>query len=389
MVAFENYVGREQAYVKHIFLESYLERLAHKAASYYPHIVYIDGFAGPWQSKSEKYEDTSFGIALRALNRARETWKGQGRDVSMSAYLVERDNDAYQKLVRLPETNADISIRPYAGDFVSVLPSLVGDLPAHSFAFFFVDPKGWAIRLRDLSPLLERNNSEVVFNFMFDFINRAVSIQDPKIMIALGELIPFGDWRTKLDEGERMTPGGLTPELRKNILVEAFRQSLKVLGKYQYVAETTVLRPVSDRPLYSLCYATRHPKGIEVFRDSQIKALREQSSTRATTKIKSAEGRSGQMEFFRSLHEMGPIDFESFLKSEEDLIEHALLKRVPKSPGWIFYEALRAQVLEDRVVKFAAVNNVAARMRKSRVLLFPDWQQGKRVPQGYYRVMRS
>jgi hypothetical protein len=37
MVSLQDYQGREQAYVKHVFLESYLERLAHKVASSYTH----------------------------------------------------------------------------------------------------------------------------------------------------------------------------------------------------------------------------------------------------------------------------------------------------------------------------------------------------------------
>jgi hypothetical protein len=39
MVSLEDYTGREQSYVKHVFLESYLEVLVHKTASVYPHIV--------------------------------------------------------------------------------------------------------------------------------------------------------------------------------------------------------------------------------------------------------------------------------------------------------------------------------------------------------------
>ena len=73
MVSLDDYVGREQSYVKHVFLERYLEALMFKTASVYNHIVYVDGFAGPWQSANEQFEDTSFGIALNALRRAKET----------------------------------------------------------------------------------------------------------------------------------------------------------------------------------------------------------------------------------------------------------------------------------------------------------------------------
>jgi three-Cys-motif partner protein len=90
MVAIQDYQGREQSYVKHVFLERYLERLVHKTASSYDHIVYVDGFAGPWQSASERFQDTSFGIALNALRQAKATWKAASRDVKMSAYLVEQ-----------------------------------------------------------------------------------------------------------------------------------------------------------------------------------------------------------------------------------------------------------------------------------------------------------
>lgn len=389
MIELENYVGREQAYVKHVFLENYLERLAHKAASSYPHIAYIDGFAGPWQSASERFDDTSFGVALGALRSAKKTWQEKGKAVQLSAFLVEIENEPYKKLEKIPSRFPDVSIRTYNSSFMSVLPTLMSHLPKDAFAFFFIDPKGWRIRLRDLKPLLDRENSEVVFNFMFDFINRAININDAKISAALDDLIPFGNWREKIQHAEQMAAGELLPEERKCIIVDAFRESLKILGKYQYVAETTILRPISDRPLYSLCYATRHPKGIEVFRECQIKALREQSTTRAATKLRHAENRSGQKEFFTSLHDMGPDDIQRFLKTEVSQIESALFEIIPRKPNWILYETLRAKVLERLVVKYSDVNAEAARLRKSNGICIPDWEKGKRVPQAHYRITRA
>jgi three-Cys-motif partner protein len=147
MVSLEDYVGREQSYVKHVFLESYLEVLVHKTASTYPHIVYVDGFAGPWQSANEKFEDTSFGIALNALRRAKASWK----DVRMSTFLVERDTSAYQQLARIPQQYPDVTVNTYNDDFLAVLPTILRDIPPDAFAFFLIDPKGWRIRLRTLS----------------------------------------------------------------------------------------------------------------------------------------------------------------------------------------------------------------------------------------------
>ena len=229
MVSLQDYQGREQSYVKHTFLELYLEALVHKTASAYPRVVYVDGFAGPWQSANEKFQDTSFGIALNTLRRAKASWKST-RDVEMSAFLVERDSAAYAQLAKVPAQYPDIAVRTYQGDFLSAQAKILQDIPANAFAFFLIDPKGWRIPLRTLQPLLARPKSEVIFNFMFDFINRAASIKDATVASGLDELMPYGDFRGKLAEAEKADPKGLGPEERKTVLVDAFGESLARLG---------------------------------------------------------------------------------------------------------------------------------------------------------------
>jgi three-Cys-motif partner protein len=388
MVALADYTGREQAYVKHVFLENYLEALVHKTASTYRHIVYVDGFAGPWQSANERFEDTSFGIALHALRQAKESWKQMGRNVRMSAHLVERDATAYAKLAEVPKRFPDVSVSTYYGDFVALIPTILKVIPSDAFAFFFIDPKGWRIPLQQLAPLLSRANSEVIFNFMFDFINRAVNIGDANIVAGLNELIPHGDWRSKITEAETRGDGNLTPEARKTVLVSAFTESLAKLGNYRFVAETTILRPLRDRPLYCLCYATRHPRGIEVFRDCQIKALQEQSATRAAVKLQHAAKTSGQAEMFESLHDMGPDELNAFLANERQQAERALLELTPQKPAAIRYETLWPEVLARHVIRRPQVNELAVKLRKAQALEFPDWEKGKRVPQPSYRTWR-
>lgn len=386
MVALEDYAGREQSYVKHVFLESYLESLVHKTASIFPHIVYVDGFAGPWQSATEKFGDTSFGIALNALRRARASWKEKGRDVRMSAFLVERDATAYEKLAKIPAKYPDITIRTYNANFLDVVDKILGDIPKDAFAFFFVDPKGWRIPLHRLESLLGRQHSEVVFNFMFDFINRAVNIKDANIMAGLDELIPLGDWRARLEATEKS--GAATPAMRKAILADAFGGSLRQLGSYEYVAETTVLRPLKDRPLYCLFYATRHPTGMAVFRDSQVRALKEESKARAKAKVRHVASTSGQAEMFESMHEMAPEKLDSFLGQERSGAQASLMELAPKAPAFVSYEILRARVQARHVVKAADVNKIAADLYRDQKLFFPDWERGKRVPQAGYRTQK-
>ena len=386
MVSLEDYAGREQSYVKHVFLERYLEALVIKTASTYNHIVYVDGFAGPWQSANEQFEDTSFGIALNALRRAKQTWQGSGRTVQMTALLVERDAKAFVQLAKIPARYPDIAVKTYPKDFMSVVPALLKEIPRDAFAFFLIDPKGWRIRLAQLQPLLGRDKSEVIFNFMFDFVNRAASM---KAAVGLDELIPYGDWRRRLAEAEPIASVTATPEERKEILVDAFTESLRVLGGYAYVVPTEILRPLTDRTLYCLFYATRHDTGLSVFRDCQIAALKAQSTTRAAGKVKYKASSSGQSELFESLHEMGPDEIEGRLEDEKRKAEAAIRHLVPKSPASIVYRKLWSTILLHHMVRKTDVNTICADMRKKEELLFPDWEAMRRVPQDNYRVQRA
>jgi three-Cys-motif partner protein len=306
----------------------------------------------------------------------------------MSAFLVERDGEAYKKLAQVPTKYPDIEIKTYQADFLSVVPKILADIPADAFVFFLVDPKGWRIPLKALAPMLARPKSEVIFNFMFDFINRAASIKDPMVVAGLDELIPNGNWRETLEEAERAHTAGLSSDERKAILVEAFAFNLAHFGSYQYVAETTVLRPVRDRPLYCLFYATRHQKGIEVFRDCQAEALKEQSKTRAATKVKHAQAKTGQVEIFQSLHDMGPDDLTAYQESERRAAEQTLLSLTPLEPASITYDKLWPLILVRHVVRRTDVNQIAGRLRREGKLLIPDWEKGKQIPQPTYRIQR-
>jgi three-Cys-motif partner protein len=388
MVELKDYSGREQAYVKHIFLERYLEALVFKTASSFDHVVYVDGFAGPWQSANEKFEDTSFGIALSALRRAKETWKKNGRDVKMTALLVETDDAAYARLTTIPPKYPDIIIKTYHADFLSIISAVLKDIPDDAFVFFLIDPKGWRIPLAELEPLLARPNSEIIFNFMFEFINRAASMTDPGLRKGLDELMPYGDWHHRMEEAVNTAGHPLTPNERKEILVEAFSESLRPLGGYRYVAETTVLRPLRDRPLYCLFYATRHKRGISVFRECQVTALKKQSATRAATKVQRAATKSGQSEMFASLHDMGPNDTNDLLERERHAAEMTIKQITPKHPNAIKYKELWPLVLSRHVVRLTDVNKICAELRKKRELVFLNWEDRARVPKDHFLMQR-
>ena len=98
-IDFSHYEGREQAFVKHTFLDKYLPALIGKICSTFDEFVYVDGFAGPWQSTAgESFDDTSFGIALNHMTTQRLFYQSRGRDIKMRAFLVEKDAGSFHVL---------------------------------------------------------------------------------------------------------------------------------------------------------------------------------------------------------------------------------------------------------------------------------------------------
>ena len=87
----EEYRGREQTYLKHFFLDRYLERVAYNIGSFAPEFVYVDGFSGPWRSENEAFEDTSFMIAIRQLRAVRDGVRARFRkELKIRCLFIEK-----------------------------------------------------------------------------------------------------------------------------------------------------------------------------------------------------------------------------------------------------------------------------------------------------------
>jgi len=99
MKSIDPYRQREQTYLKHFFLERYLERVGFNICSFKKDFVYVDGFSGPWKSRDEEFEDTSFMIAIRELRKVREgiTLQG-GRPPIIRCVFVEKEAKAFREL---------------------------------------------------------------------------------------------------------------------------------------------------------------------------------------------------------------------------------------------------------------------------------------------------
>jgi three-Cys-motif partner protein len=382
------YAGREQAYIKHLFLRQYLGRLVHKIGSFADQIVYVDGFSGPWKSGTEDYADTSFGIALKALTEARDYWSnasGRPRQVRMLAHLVERDATAFQQLQGIGSHFPAVRVTPYNEEFLDVANVIAREIPEGAFSFMLVDPKGFALDMERLKPLLARDRSEVVFNFMFDFANRFTNL--PQLQATFDRLFVGVDWRDELDRLE--ADPTTTPEDRKRAFLRWFKQAVRHVGGFRYVADVEVQYPGRSRTFYYLVYGTRKPPGIEVFRECQIKALEEQAAVAARMQLHAVMA-SGQGFLFGSPEPMRDLRLEASLAGERLAAREMMLDMMPANGSSIPWENVWPAVLSEHVVSRSALGREVNKLRQAGFLSVPAWRSNrKQVPDDEYRLARG
>ena len=371
----QHYESRPQAFVKHTFLQQYLPALANKLANSRNRLVYIDGFAGPWQSSDEQqYSDTSFGIALDAMRAAQDFQKSRGHKLSVSVHLVEKNVKAHAKLQALKAIFPTIEIIPYLGKFEDHFPQILNALKPSDFCFTLIDPKGLSLDVAQLAPLLSRPRSEVVINFMYDFFNRLAGMDDKAINEITNALMLGDEWRPILKAAQ-------TPKEREKIVSQAFCQNVKGTGQFDYVTTLTVQTPQSDRTFYHLVFGTRHPVGLSVFRDSQIKALEAQAQLRTSIKSKAKTDKSGMGDLFGG--QFVVASDPSSLEIEEGKAKGIAKTKelIQQNAEGIVWSKLWPQVLKDHIIRKSTLAQAINIWRKQGQILAPNWRSTKhRVP---------
>lgn len=287
------YQGREQTFVKHFFLERYLERVAYVtlAGGAWSEFAYVDAFSGPWRSGDENFRDTSVFIALTKLAAVRQGLQKAGRDVTFRALFVERDQSAFQDLQRLVARFPNSGAITICGEFQDHIKEARRFIN-NAFSLIFVDPTGWSVDLNALQPLL-RLRGEVIINFMYNDINRHL-LENPQASVRASFDPIFGglSWRSEI---EQRIAGG---EDREAAILGVFCNRLRAAGSFEYVTSTRVMQPLVERTYFYLVYATRHWKGVEEFRSVEEKAVEAQESVRVDAKLDAREERSRMRDLF-------------------------------------------------------------------------------------------
>ncbi len=281
------YHDREQSAIKHYAIRLYLEAAARILGSAYD-IKYVDCCAGPWGSKDSEYRDTSFGIAFEVLKATRSELSARGRPPSIECLFIEKEPEAFQQLEAFAKqrSSSELEIRAENWDFAEQIGEIVRYCSTRrTFPFILIDPWGWKLAgISQISSLLKLKPGEVVINLMSSFVTRFVSDSATDLSDLLGEDFP-----------ELRSLSGTELEFA---VVRKYCDLIKREGAFSYVCALPVMKPDSDAFNFYLIYATRHPKGVEVFKNVEKRTEEQTHVVRATVQQRQREEKSGNFELF-------------------------------------------------------------------------------------------
>lgn len=382
------YDGREQAFIKHELLKGYLEKLffiVGGAARKFGRIDlrYVDCFAGPWGDVSDDLKSTSIAISLQTLDVVRQKLGRNGVSATIRALYIEKEPGPFAKLQAYLADNTPSGMHAEAwnGDFVAKRADILQWLGKDAFTFFFIDPKGWKdVGVGTLKPLLERPRSEFLINFMYDFVNRTMSMRE---------------WRSEMAEllGDAISVDDMTPAQREHAILKAYRGNLKRVcvdaTRKQFPPRSAYVRVLDrekQRPKYHLVYVTTHPLGVIEFMTISETVDLVQKQVRAELRDAKRERETGVQDMFGTA-----VDTEAGHASADD-VDHFWLDYLAAGERRVDEKAF-ADILEDkdwfpgdlqaslvRLIDAGRVRNLdASRRRPTKPLHYKDGDRLQRT----------
>src|SRR5664280_1903615 len=138
------YSEREQTRTKHFLLRSYLQTLVYKLSNGGQRsITYVDGFSGPWKSRTEDFSDSSFMIAINVLKSAHFEMLAKQGPRTTKCFFVEKNPTSYallnEAVKRHHSPDNGFHIETFKGEFETATARIL-EYIGQSFALVFIDP---------------------------------------------------------------------------------------------------------------------------------------------------------------------------------------------------------------------------------------------------------
>ena len=249
--------------LKHRILTQYLHPwiliLGNRSRS----LAYVDGFAG-----RGRYANGELGLPLLVLDAMQRHQATRNPAQQFTCHFVEQDKANFANLKLEVESHpavqsGQIHCRLYNSSFAEASGAIITEIRRQGQpSFFFVDPFGYDDPIMDvLRQVLALPRSEVLINLMFNFANRAVSIDDnPALAEVLDRLFGTTEWRRF---------AGMSGIERERAFVDLYRQQLRVNGA-NFAIRFRMGDDEINRTLYYLVHGTKAERGSRIMKDVMI-----------------------------------------------------------------------------------------------------------------------
>jgi hypothetical protein len=85
---------------------------------------------------------------------------------------------------------------------------------------------------------------------------------------------------------------------REDVLLRKYMRAVQLAGKFKFACASTVLHPLREQTHYHLVYYTRSPKGVDVFKRADKKAMEAMEKVRAEAQQEARVKGAGNLELF-------------------------------------------------------------------------------------------
>jgi three-Cys-motif partner protein len=362
------YEDREQTQVKHQILVKYLSAFVPIVGDWASDIAYIDCFAGPWAAADPDLKDTSFSRALEVLRSTRMVLAGRGKSPTMRCLFIEKDPDAFLKLKEFCSKVSDLEVTPQNWDFTTRISDIVRFAKARSksFPFIFIDPTGWEpLAIKLITPILRLEPGEVLINLMTSWIRRFLTDETKHFEPLLGSDLP----RLRQLQGEE----------QEEELVRSYAAEVVKAGDFKYACTLPVLKSDQDAFHFYMIYATRHIRGVEVFKQTERSVIPFMHEARAKAQERRRVAQSGQYSLLPPEAKYKERRFTEFQLRNLDIAKNELIKMLRASEQVLFDDAW-AKVMQHSAVMENDFRGWLSEWKSSSSLIFVNLDPGQKLP---------
>ncbi len=119
--------------------------------------------------RGDKYQDSSFGIAIAELRKAREKLAELSVVLKLRCFFLEADATAFSKLDAYAQTVSDLTVERKSKRLEDAVDDFILKFNRDAGTAFpfvvFIDPTGWTgFPLKIITPLLQLKPGEVLIN---------------------------------------------------------------------------------------------------------------------------------------------------------------------------------------------------------------------------------